>query len=205
VNILDRWLGLTGRLSRYGVWFGGALVLASAFLVAFDVIVRKLFVFTIGGADELSGYAFAIGTTWALAFTLLQRANVRVDALYIRLPAALQAVLDLVALLALGFFVGLLTWQAWAVLETSLAFDARATTPLQTPLWMPQSLWLAGLVLFAFTWLPLLLRALLALLTGDLATVRRLAGARTIEEDAAAEASHTAHLRERGAGAANGG
>src|SRR5690606_12756250 len=105
-----------------------------------------------------------------------------------RLPAALQAVLDLVALLALGFFVGLLTWQAWAVLETSLAFDARATTPLQTPLWMPQSLWLAGLVLFAFTWLPLLLPALLALLTGDLATVRQLAGARIIEEDAAAEA-----------------
>lgn len=204
MNILDRWLGLTGRLSRYGVWFGGALVLASAFLVAFDVIVRKLFVFTVGGADELSGYAFAIGTTWALAFTLLQRANVRVDALYIRLPAALQAVLDLVALLALGFFVGLLTWQAWAVLETSLAFDARATTPLQTPLWMPQSLWLAGLVLFAFTWLPLLLRTLLALLTGDLGTVRRLAGARTIEEDAAAEASHTAHLRERNADAANG-
>ena len=204
MNVLDRWLGLTGRLSRYGVWFGGLLVLASAFLVAFDVIVRKLFVFTIGGADELSGYAFAIGTTWALAFTLLQRANVRVDAMYIRLPAVLQAVLDIVSLLALGFFVGLLTWQAWAVLETSLAFDARATTPLQTPLWMPQSLWLAGLLLFAFTWTPLLLRALLALLSGDLATVRRLAGARTIEEDAAAEASHTAHLRGRGADPAQG-
>jgi len=204
LNVLDRWLGLTGRLSRYGVWFGGLLVLASAFLVAFDVIVRKLFVFTIGGADELSGYAFAIGTTWALAFTLLQRANVRVDAMYIRLPAVLQAVLDIVSLLALGFFVGLLTWQAWAVLETSLAFDARATTPLQTPLWMPQSLWLAGLLLFAFTWTPLLLRALLALLSGDLATVRRLAGARTIEEDAAAEASHTAHLRGRGADPAQG-
>src|SRR5690606_36672058 len=156
------------------------------------------------GADELSGYAFAIGTTWALAFTLLQRANVRVDALYIRLPLALQAVLDLVTLLGLGSLVGLHSWQAWAVLETSLAFDARATTPLQTPLWMPQSLWLAGLVLFAFTWLPLLLRALLALLSVDLATVRRLAGARTIVEDAAAEASHTAHLRERGAGAADG-
>lgn len=200
MKILDCWLALSGRLSRYGVWFGGLLVLASAFLVAFDVIVRKLFVVTVGGADELSGYAFAIGTTWALAFTLLQRANVRVDALYIRLPAGLCAVLDIVALLALGFFVGLLTWQAWAVLETSIAFSARATTPLQTPLWMPQSLWVAGLALFAFTWIPLLLRALVALLSGDLATVRRLAGARTIQEDAAAEASHTAHLREHGAG-----
>lgn len=204
MKILDRWLALANRLSRYGVWFGGALMLLAAFLVSFDVIVRKAFVITVGGADELSGYAFAIGTTWALAFTLLQRANVRVDALYIRLPAALCAVLDILALLVLGSFVALLTWQAWTVLETSLAFSARATTPLQTPLWMPQSLWLAGLALFGFTWVPLLLRALLALISGDLPTVRRLAGARTIEEDAQAEASHTVHLRERGAAASGG-
>lgn len=189
--ILDRWLGLADRLSRYAIWFGGALVLASAFLVSIDVLLRKLLLISLGGADELSGYAFAIGTTWALAFTLLRRANVRVDALYSRLPQALCAVLDILALLSLGLFIGLLTWQAWSVLETSLSFGARATTPLATPLWMPQVLWLAGLILFLFTLLPLLLRALFALLGGDLATVRRLAGARTIEEDAAQEASHT--------------
>ncbi|WP_370153451.1 TRAP transporter small permease subunit [Ferrovibrio sp.] len=195
--LLDRWLGLADRFSRWAVWFGGGLILASAFLVAVDVLLRKLFLVTVGGSDELSGYAFAIGTTWALGFTLLRRANVRVDALYSRLPAALCAILDIAALLALGLFVGLLTWQAWAVLDTSLAFNAKATTPLATPLWMPQLLWLAGLALFIFTLVPLLLRALLALLTGDLPAVRRLAGARTIEEDAADEAAHTASLKPR--------
>ena len=193
--LLDRWLGLADRLSRYGIWIGGALVLASAFLVSIDVLLRKLLLVSLGGADELSGYAFAIGTTWALAFTLLRRANVRVDALYIHLPQLLCAILDILALLVLGLFIALLTWQAWAVLETSLAFDARATTPLATPLWMPQALWLAGLVLFVFTILPLLLRSLVALFGGDLAMVRRLAGARTIEEDAADEAAHTATLK----------
>lgn len=195
--LLDRWLGLADRFSRWAVWFGGGLILASAFLVAVDVLLRKLFLVTVGGSDELSGYAFAIGTTWALGFTLLRRANVRVDALYSRLPAALCAILDIAALLALGLFVGLLTWQAWAVFDTSLAFNAKATTPLATPLWMPQLLWLAGLALFIFTLVPLLLRALLALLTGDLPAVRRLAGARTIEEDAADEAAHTASLKPR--------
>ncbi len=193
--LLDRWLGLADRLSRYAIWFGGALVLASAFLVSVDVLLRKLLLVSLGGADELSGYAFAIGTTWALAFTLLRRANVRVDALYIHLPQIVCAILDILALLVLGLFIALLTWQAWAVLETSLAFDAHATTPLATPLWMPQVLWLIGLCLFVFTIVPLLLRALFALLGGDLATVRRLAGARTIEEDAADEAAHTATLK----------
>jgi TRAP-type mannitol/chloroaromatic compound transport system permease small subunit len=193
--LLDRWLGLADRLSRYAIWIGGALVLASAFLVSVDVLLRKLFLISLGGADELSGYAFAIGTTWALAFTLLRRANVRVDALYIHLPRVACAILDVAALLVLGLFIALLTWQAWAVLDTSLAFDARATTPLATPLWMPQVLWLIGFCLFVFTLVPLLLRALFALLGGDLATVRSLAGARTIEEEAADEAAHTATLK----------
>ncbi len=43
--------------------------------------------------------------------------------------------------------------------------------------------------------LPLLLRSLFALLGGDLAKVRSLAGARTIEEDAASESAHTATLK----------
>jgi TRAP-type mannitol/chloroaromatic compound transport system permease small subunit len=193
--LLDRWLGLADRLSRYAIWFGGTLVLASAVLVSIDVLLRKLVLVSLGGADELSGYAFAIGTTWALAFTLLRRANVRVDALYIHLPQVVCALLDIVALIALGGFLMLLTWQAWDVLGTSLSFDARATTPLATPLWMPQSLWLIGLIFFLFTWLPLLLRSLFALLGGDLAKVRSLAGARTIEEDAADEAAHTAELK----------
>lgn len=195
MTLLDRWLEFADRLSRYAVWFGGALVLASALLVSVDVLLRKLLLVSLGGADELSGYAFAIGTAWALGFTLLRRANVRVDALYSRLPAPLCAVLDIIALLSLGLFIGLLTQQAWDVLATSISFSARATTPLQTPLWIPQSLWVIGLGLFLFTLLPLLLRSLLALVTGDLATVRRLAGARTIEEDAADESAHTAALR----------
>lgn len=195
MTLLDRWLDLADRLSRYAVWFGGALILASAFLVSIDVLLRKLLLISLGGADELSGYAFAIGTAWALSFTLLRRANVRVDALYSRLPARVCAVLDIIALASLGIFIGLLTQQAWDVLATSISFQARATTPLQTPLWMPQSLWVIGLGLFLFTLAPLLLRSLLALLSGDLTTVRRLAGARTIEEDAAEESAHTAALR----------
>ena len=190
--VFDRWLVLAQRLARYGVWFAGALLLAAAVLVSVAVLARTLLSRTLGGADELSGYAFAIGTAWALAFTLLERANVRVDALYIHLPKPVCAGLDVLAQLSLGVFVALLSWQAWVVLEPSLAFDARATTPLQTPLWIPQALWLAGMLLFLFTWVPLLLRASLALAGGDLDGARRLIGARSIEEDAAAESAHAA-------------
>lgn len=193
--VLDRLLVLAHSVSRAAIWSGGTLVLCAAILVAADVLMRNVFMVTFGGADELAGYAFAIGTAWALSFTLLNRANVRVDALYALLPPRFCAVLDIIALIALGIFAGLLTWHAAVMLETSISFSARATTPLQTPLWIPQSLWVAGLVVFILTLALLFLRAVLALLGGDLATVRRLAGARSIEENAADEIAHTATLK----------
>lgn len=181
---LDRWLALADRLSVIAVRAAGALILASAVLIGVDVLLRKFALVTLGGADELSGYAFAIGTSWALAFTLLRRANVRVDALYSRLPRRACAALDLLGLVCLLVFVGYLTIRAAFVLQDSLLFATRATTPLATPLWIPQALWLVGFALFLATILPLIARTAIALAAGDLPGVSALAGARTVEEDA---------------------
>ena len=46
------------RTSRVFVWIGGILILGSAFLVTVEVVLRKVANYSIGGADELSGYAF---------------------------------------------------------------------------------------------------------------------------------------------------
>lgn len=190
--MLDRALAAADWLSLRAVWAGGVLLLVAAFTVSVDVIARKLFAVSLGGADELSGYAFAIATSWALAFALLRRAHVRVDVVYARLPARLRAGLDLVALVAMASFAAVLTQRAAAVLGDSLAFAARATTPLATPLWIPQAMWLGGFALFLLALAPLVLRCALALVTGDTASVQRLAGARSLQEDAAAEIAHVA-------------
>ena len=131
--------------SRVAVWAGGALTIASVLLISFDVLARKFLGFTTGGADELSSYAFAISTSWALAFATLQRANVRVDVLYQFLPVRLSAVLDWLSLVALAVFMVFLTYYAYDMVQTSWAQKSAANTPLATPLWIPQGLWLLGL------------------------------------------------------------
>ena len=60
---MDPLLELSRRIARYGAWFGGLLIIASALLVGVEVVIRKAFSLTIGGADELSGYALAISTS----------------------------------------------------------------------------------------------------------------------------------------------
>lgn len=192
---LQRWLALSDRVAVLAVRIAGAMIFGTAILVSVDVIARKVLLMTLGAADELAGYAFAIGTSWALAFTLLRRANVRVDALYSRLPVRVTSILDLFALIALSAFIGYLSWRIIPVLQDSIAFNARSTTPLGTPLWIPQSLWLLGFALFLFAAIPLTLLVFLKCLGGNHAAVHRLAGARSMEEDADEESGHLGHLK----------
>ncbi len=197
---LDPALKLADRVALRAVWIGGALLLASATLVSVDVTIRKLFHLSVGGADEISGYAFAIGVAWAFPFALLRRANVRIDALYQHMPARVAALLDLVALIALAVFVTVLTRYAWEVVAGSWRLGALSNSQLKVPLWIPQGLWFLGLALFFTTTAMLTLRTGLALLSGDLATVRTLAGARSIEEEAADEAAYGKTLAASAAG-----
>ena len=112
-------LSCAHRISRWGVWGGGILTLLSAGLVCFDVIVRKLFSISIGGSDELSGYAFAISTTWSFALVVLERANVRVDVFYQYFSVRIAAILDWLSLVALALFLTMLTRYAYEVVATS--------------------------------------------------------------------------------------
>ena len=184
----DRLTQSAAALSRGAVWAGGALTLASVFLICFDVIARKFFGYTVGGADELSSYAFAISTTWSLAFALMQRANVRVDVIYQYFPPRLAAFVDWIAIVALAVFIVMLTRYAFDVVNTSVIQRSAANTPLATPLWIPQGLWFVGLVWMVVVLALMLLRASIALVKGDVTTVHQLIGVRTSKEEAQEEA-----------------
>ena len=181
-----RW---ANAMSRFAVMAGGLLTLASVMLISFDVLARKFLGFNTGGADELSSYAFAISTSWSLAFATLQRANVRVDVLYQTLPLRLSAILDWVSLVALGGFMAYLTWYAMGVVTASWVQESAANTTLATPLWIPQGLWLVGLVWMCIVLALMLVRASTALVTGDLEAVKALCGVRSAQEEADEEAA----------------
>ena len=184
---MDPLLKLAGAVARAGVWFGGGLIIASALLVGVEVVIRKAFDLSIGGADELSGFALAISTSWALAFTLLERAHIRIDSLYVRLPVRLCAVLDLLGLALFTAFIALVAWYGFGVFRTSYELGARSLSPLGTPLVVPQLIWVLGFAVFLATALLLFVRALAALVRGDLQTVRGLVGSRTVREEIEAE------------------
>ena len=102
-------------ISRVAVWVGGAALLLSAIMVTLDVLARKIFAITISGSDEISGYVFAAGTTWAYSYCLFTRANIRIDALYNTLSLRTKALLDILGLLLLLYYIYLLSTNAWGM------------------------------------------------------------------------------------------
>src|SRR5437899_4808990 len=107
------------RFALWGLWFGGALVLLAAVLIGIDVLMRKFLARSIGGADELAGYSLAIGTAWGLGATLLDRAHIRIDSLYVLFPQKLRLALDIVALVLLVGFFALIAWHGGGVVSQS--------------------------------------------------------------------------------------
>lgn len=175
------------KISRWAVWAGGAMLIASSFLVAIDVVLRKTIGRTLAGSDEISGYIFGIATTWAFAFVLTQRFNVRIDSIYQVFPGSVRATIDILNLVLLGTFAGVLTWRASLVFWSSLTQGSHAATPLRTPLAIPQGLWLLGLILFSIVIVVLLVRCLDAVLRRDVQRVHEIAGPMAATEEVEGE------------------
>jgi len=193
-GVLGRLLAAATSLSRAAIWAAGALTLVSALYITVDVLLRKFSPYGLGGSDELSGYAFAISISWALSFATLDRANIRIDALYQHLPTRICAILDWLALVGLAVFIAYVTRYASGVAMLSWDNNAAANTILATPLWIPQFIWVAGLIWLCIVLALMLLRASIAMVRGDIATVRAVAGMRSIEEEAKEEAEAGARM-----------
>jgi TRAP-type C4-dicarboxylate transport system permease small subunit len=180
---MERVLGLMRRIGHWGLWFGGALVLLAAMLIGIDVVLRKFFAASIGGADELAGYALAIGTAWGLAATLIERAHIRIDSLYVLFPQLCRVILDLVGLALFIFFFGMVAWHGSGVVMQSWSSSSRSQSALQIPTVIPQSIWIAGLVLFVLVGVVLFVDALVKLKNRDRGAIARSIGIRSAEED----------------------
>jgi len=171
------------RISTVAVWVGGLALMLSAIMVTLDVISRKIFGLTISGSDEISGYVFAAGTTWAYSYCLFTRSNIRIDALYNLLSIRTRAFLDLLGLVLLLYYIYLLTVNAFGMFMENVQYNSSAQTTLATPLWIPQIFWLSGLAFFLICLAFLTVYGFTAVVRKDWPTINAIAGVKSVEEE----------------------
>lgn len=165
----------------------GITMLALSATVTFETILRKLFSLSLGGVDELSGYAIAIGAPLAFAVALIEQSHIRINLLHLRMPRRLQGGLNAAAAMSLAALsVFLLVFTLQTVRDTQ-TYKSIAQTPWATPLIWPQSAWLLAMALFALPAVWMGLKALGLLLRGDTDALVQGFGPGSAEEELQAE------------------
>lgn len=173
----------------------GFVFLFLAFFVSAEAIARKLFNTSLQGADELGGYALAVGSTLGFTLAVVGRNHIRVDVVHELLPGGVQALLNWLSSLMLAVLALLIVIVCLQVLKDSIAYGSTASTPWATPLVWPQSVWYAGMIVFAACAAAYALRATLLLVSGRIAALNHEFQPKSVKEELAEE---MADLSERG-------
>lgn len=149
----------------------GAIFLGLAVVVTVETAARKLFNVSLQGADELGGYALAVGSTIAFSLALMGRNHIRVDVFHEMFPRRVQAVLNWISIVSLAAFGLFIAYVAFKVIGDTMQYRSTAQTPWATPLIWPQGVWYAGLVIFALVATGYALRATALLFGGRIDTL----------------------------------
>lgn len=170
---------------------GGAMTVAGwcylliTALICFDIVARRLLGFSSESTVEISGYLMAVGMSWGLAGTLLERGHVRIDVLLQKLPLRVRVWLHLASLLALLVASGFFAWGAFTLARDSFEMGAKDLSTLHLPMALPQGFWAAGLALMLLAVIAIMGRALRQLWAGDAEAMDQMLMARNYADEAA--------------------
>jgi TRAP-type C4-dicarboxylate transport system permease small subunit len=171
-----------------GVTFG-AIMIALSFAIAAETVLRKFFSLSLGGVDELGGYAVAVVAPLAFLVTASEQAHIRINVLHGKLPLRARAVLNVAAAVSFSLLALFLLYFTLKTVQDTLAYRSIAQTPWATPLIYPQSVWLVAMTTFTIGTLVIAARAILLAFRGDWKTLDRSYGPGSPQDELEAELS----------------
>lgn len=145
-------------ISRYISYLVGAAILIIMFLALINVVVTKLFKFSVPSATEWITYLNILAVFPAVAFVQLDRGHTRVDLFDNRFPGFVQQIIQIFSDLLGMVLCGLISWRTFVLFQDQIQKGTMSSSSALTkgsfPLW-PFSLLLSvfcALWLLAFAW-----------------------------------------------------
>lgn len=134
-------------ISRFSSALCALAMIAMAVGVTVEIISRNFFGHSFRSVEELSGYLIVAITFFSLVVAVYEKALFRVEFLFERFPRPVRRVMDILFLIALMVFLGLIDYQSAALVVGSYQNGYVSSTLLATPLYIPQALVPLGLTL----------------------------------------------------------
>jgi TRAP-type C4-dicarboxylate transport system permease small subunit len=189
-----KWFGSISRACAIVVGWG---LLAISVATCVEILGRKYFGFSFRSLDEIGGYLLAAVSAFGFAYALSKHSHMRVTLLFPYIPAAAQSLLNAFAMVTLAAMAVFCAWRGGAEVLEVLTTGKRSNTPLSIQLWIPQSIWFAGMVLFALGTVAMALQAL-TLLIRDRSRLNRIYGPLSLEEEISSEIAHSGVSESKG-------
>ncbi|MBX3529633.1 MAG: TRAP transporter small permease [Rhizobiaceae bacterium] len=169
-----------------GIIFGVLMILLS-FAITAETLLRKFFSVTLGGIDELGGYAIAVAAPLAFTVALVHKSHIRINQLTSLFSRPAQATLDALSVVAMAVLGGYFFYFTVQTVMDTFAYNSIAQTQWATPLIYPQSVWLVASATFPIAAIILALQALRLLARRDWPALSRRFGSVTAAEELQAE------------------
>ncbi len=139
-RFLDRLYAASGAFAAVCLASIAVVMLAQAGMREFGLLLR--------GADDVVAWLCAAAAFLALGHTFRRGELVRVGLLLDNLPPRLRRPVSLGALGLTVLFVGYMTYAVVLFVFQSWQFDEVAQGLIQIPIWMPQTSFVAGVLVF---------------------------------------------------------
>lgn len=151
------------KLSDWGGYLSGAMMVVGLSLVVIEILIRGLFVKTLYVTEEYTGYLMAGLTYFALGYTLKEDGHIRMTFLLHVLSKRNRILLEIVCF-TIGFlFSVLFTSLTFGLFLDSIISGTRAMSISETPLAIPQALLPIGSFIMTLQFLSELVKRLLSL------------------------------------------
>ena len=124
-----------------------ALILALCVVVLYEIAARYLFDAPTIWAQEISVYLLLACAFFGFAPTMHAGEHIRIDLLVKRFGTRVRSALELLTCLAIAAFAAIAAWGGYETVLQSLRFGRRSLTLLAIPVWIPQLVLPAGMLL----------------------------------------------------------
>jgi TRAP-type C4-dicarboxylate transport system permease small subunit len=141
----------------------GLGVLIMGLILSYEVVCRYFFDAPTIWAQETATYLYMWTMLAAASYTLQTGKHVHVDLVIERLPARLRMLTEAATSVVGALFCGIVSLQAYQMIEATVRFGKVSATPLRVPLWIPQSALLMGFVLLTFQFAFIMVDRVMAL------------------------------------------
>ncbi|WP_205738053.1 TRAP transporter small permease [Granulosicoccus antarcticus] len=123
-------------LNRVGTALASCLFVAAGAMLTYEVIARYFFTKPTSWAAELSQMCLIWGALLAMASLLSKRQHIQVDAVVQLLPGHVVRWVDMLVLMVVGIFSGVVTWYGFEIFYDSFIRGRTTGSMLNIPIWI---------------------------------------------------------------------